>query len=410
MSSPAFLLVALALASGDSSASSGSLELEAYGEMVYSNFDHGPDQTATPAGSEEDRRATVDLPRLVLGLEWELVDGLEIEAELEVEHGGTGSAIELEYEEFGEYEVEIEKAGEVVLEELHVTKTFSDALRLRVGHLIVPVGLLNRAHRPHQYFSAIRSEGEAALIPAVWHETGLMLLGESGDWGYRVALINGLDSTGFSSKFWIRGGHQTRFEETRATDLAAAFCLDWEPTGGLEVGVSAYGGNTTGNRPKPDMEGEQAYLGILEGHLTYARDGWLLRTMVLGSWLENSARVSGANRLLSANLEVPRTPVASRASQWSVELGYDLWAQDETSGLSPFVRMERYDSMAATAEGVFPVPRFDRRVMSVGMQWIPRQELVVTADWSRRTFGNEVLRPEQTARLALGFLVDAVLD
>ena len=43
---------------------------------------------------------------------------LEFEAEVELEHGGTGTSLELDYEEFGEFEQEVSKGGEVALEEI----------------------------------------------------------------------------------------------------------------------------------------------------------------------------------------------------------------------------------------------------------------------------------------------------
>lgn len=57
--------------------------------------------------------------------------------EIEFEYGGTGSAREIEwYEENGEYEVEIEKGGEVALEQFHITKLIHPAFNIRAGHMI----------------------------------------------------------------------------------------------------------------------------------------------------------------------------------------------------------------------------------------------------------------------------------
>ena len=111
---PLILLVYLPLQSANAS-SSPSFHLEGYGELLYSHFDFGPDQKSGPHGSPPDSRAIIDITRLALELEVELLKDTELEAEVEFEHGGAGAALELEFEEFGEFEQEIEKGGEAVV-------------------------------------------------------------------------------------------------------------------------------------------------------------------------------------------------------------------------------------------------------------------------------------------------------
>lgn len=52
------------------------------------------------------------------------------------------------YEENGEYETEIEKGGEVALEQFHISYLMNKHLNFRFGHMIVPVGLTNAHHEP----------------------------------------------------------------------------------------------------------------------------------------------------------------------------------------------------------------------------------------------------------------------
>lgn len=139
----------------------------------------------------------MDVQRFVLEFTQDLAPDLGFEVEIEFEHGGTGAAMELEYEEFGEFETEVEKGGEVALEQLHLTKPVSPALNVRLGHFVVPVGAVNAHHLPHGYFGTVRPEGETSLVPVVWHETGAEVFGDVGDFRYRLQLVNGLDSTGF---------------------------------------------------------------------------------------------------------------------------------------------------------------------------------------------------------------------
>src|SRR5215475_11577129 len=86
---------------------------EAYATINYAHYNWDTDIN---------RRAVVDLERLVLEGVYAPTPRLSFEAEVELEHGGTGASIEFDpFEEFGEFETEIEKGGEVVVEELHAT-------------------------------------------------------------------------------------------------------------------------------------------------------------------------------------------------------------------------------------------------------------------------------------------------
>ncbi|MCA9755972.1 MAG: hypothetical protein KDA27_09235 [Candidatus Eisenbacteria bacterium] len=377
-----------------------------YGDVLYSRFDYGPDQRSGEFGAPDDSRATFDVPFFVVEVEHEFRDDLELEVEVEVEHGGTGSALELEYEEFGEYEVEVEKGGEVVIEQIHLTKSWSRAWNLRAGRFITAVGLLNRSHEPTDFLTTIRTEAEVSLIPTTWNETGIELFGRAGRFSYRAQVVNGLDSTGFDSKYFIVGGAQTRFEDVRATDLALVGRIDVAATRDVSVGGSAYWGNTTGNRPKPDMEGIDAHLTLFDAHAQIARGPYHVRALYLRGDLENADLVSAKNGRLSSNLQVPRTPVAESAFGWYVEVGYDIAPLVGSEGdwrLLPFVQLSGYDSMAEVPDGTFDVPRFDRSLLTVGAAYFPHENVVLKADWSHRTFGDDRINDEDTIRFDLGF-------
>lgn len=79
--------------------------------------------------------------------------------EIEFEHGGTESAVEIEEEEAGEYESEVERGGEVALEQFWIQKTFMPQLSVRAGMMVVPVGQTNAHHLPTEFFGVYRPEG-----------------------------------------------------------------------------------------------------------------------------------------------------------------------------------------------------------------------------------------------------------
>ena len=50
------------------------------------------------------------------------------------------------------------------------------------------------------YFTNVYPESESTILPTVWVETGVEIFGRVLNFNYNLALVNGLDAAGFSSK------------------------------------------------------------------------------------------------------------------------------------------------------------------------------------------------------------------
>ena len=98
------------LLSANAIAESNPFSVSGYGVINYAHFDWELDPG---------RRAAIDVERFVIAPKYRINDTIRLESELEFEHGGTGSTMEFDkFEEFGEFETEIEKGGEVIVEKL----------------------------------------------------------------------------------------------------------------------------------------------------------------------------------------------------------------------------------------------------------------------------------------------------
>ena len=371
------------------------LRVSGYGTINYANFDWQTDP---------ERRAHIDVERFVVSPKYQLNDTIRLEAELEFEHGGTGITMEFDkFEEFGEFEMEVEKGGEVIVEKLAAVFEIRPAFNLRLGHIIVPVGLVAKRHRPQHYFTTTRPESESNLIPTTWHENGLELFGSVGRLGYQVQVVNGLDSTGFSSRRWIVGGHQLRFETANAEDFALVGRVDYTVVAGAVLGISGYYGDSANNRPKPDLRVD-AHVSIVDLHGFYEVGGVKVRGLFLYGTLENSDLVSKANRNLSNNLNVKRTPIGSKALGGYLEVGYNLFAFFKSSRICDlFIRYDNYDTMAAVEGKIFDNPRWERQTWTFGANYHPHPQLVFKGHYARRRLGTEVDNKENTFALGLGF-------
>ena len=166
------------LGQNDTTAAKSRLTVGGYGEAVFSRhfysdnvfrYSHADRYKEAPAYSR------LDLPHAVIMLGYDFGHGWSIGTEIEFEHGGIEAAVEKETEETGEFEQELERGGEVALEQFWVQKSFGKAFNIRAGHIVVPVGMTNANHLPTQFFGLYRPEGENTIMPCTWHETGVSL-------------------------------------------------------------------------------------------------------------------------------------------------------------------------------------------------------------------------------------------
>ena len=147
---------------------SSRLTLGGYGEATYQYnfFSDNFNRYKFPAKYADAKgHGRADLPHTVLMLGYDFGHGWSFGTEVEFEHGGVEAAVEMEADEAGEFEKEVERGGEVALEQFWLQKSFSPKANLRLGHIVVPVGATNNAHLPNQFFGVFRPEGENTLFP-----------------------------------------------------------------------------------------------------------------------------------------------------------------------------------------------------------------------------------------------------
>ncbi|MCC6573374.1 MAG: hypothetical protein IT462_06230 [Planctomycetes bacterium] len=376
----------------------GWIKINGYAVAHYSNFDW---QTF------KDKRDEADIERFILGFDLLFTEWLELDVEVEFEHGGTGSALEFErFEEFGEFEFEAEHGGEIVLEELEIELFIDPAFNLNFGHLEVPVGYTNLYHRPGDYYTNTRPEAETNIIPTVWHNNAIQIYGNlTRYFRYDLMVVAGLDSSRFSSERFAADGSQSPFEGSLAHEFGVAWRLSTKPLGGVEVSASGFIGNTANNRPRDDMTSD-AYLYILNVFAYYDRRPITARASVLYGNLQNSEKVTLANKNLSNNLQVPRTPVAREALGVFAEVGFDfLWlmpSKPAAQSLDLFLRYDWYDTMLNTVGTVQDQDRYLRQGVTTGLNGRPYPNLILKATFQWRWLGIEDHNDELTYTLGFG--------
>ncbi len=372
------------------------LSVGGYGEINFSrNFysDHVSRYSQPEEHRNDPSHGRFDIPHAVIYLGYDFGQGWTFGTEIEFEHGGNGLAYEKEDEEGGEWEQEVEKGGEVELEQFWLQKSFSKALNLRVGHIVVPVGLNNAHHEPLNYFTVYRPEGENTIMPSTWHQTGLSLWGRSGDFRYEAQFLAGLNADNFTNVNWIKNGPKSPLEFDVANKYGAALRLDNYSVPGLRIGLSGYYGHSIGNSYPNNAAGVDAeYKGqVVVGafDFTYKGHNWIVRGQADYGYLGDAAQLKYVyNRLNSKSPYKHSAYVSKNAYAVGIEAGYDVFAhvrslRDRQKQLYVFGRYEAYNPYASQTKGTAYNYTAVKR-MAFGVNYYPIRQVAVKAEYSKR--------------------------
>ncbi len=382
------------------------LTVGGYGEAVYSHhfysdnvfrYSHADRYKDAPSYSR------VDIPHAVIMLGYDFGHGWSVGMEIEFEHGGIEAAVEKETEETGEFEQEIERGGEVALEQFWVQKSFGRHLNIRAGHIVVPVGMTNNNHTPNMFFSVYRPEGENTIMPCTWHETGLSVWGRAGTFRYEVQLLPSLNSNLFNDAGWIHNGSSSPYEFRPANGVCTAARVDWTGIEGLRLSLSGYVGNSFSNDITTTVYSETSrYYGakgtVMIGAFDFAyRNRWFtVRGNVDYGHLGDAALISSRNKnqtTMTGN-PYPHTTVGEAAWDAGIEAGINLMAlvngerKKGNRKLFLFARYDHYDSFVP-AEGLADVEWAERQYLSAGINYCPLPEIAIKAEGGVRLLASQ---------------------
>ncbi len=322
-----------------------------YGEVHYTNRS-GP---RTPA--------EVNLTRFVVYLAHAFNDKISLRSELEVEDARVENG---------------SPAGEVAVEQAYLDYRLGAPFTLRAGLVLVPIGILNETHEPPAFNGVDRPDFDHDVIPTTWREIGVGALGALpllNGLSYRVYLLNGLKSAGFSDAEGIREGRQEGQKASFANPSLTGRVEYGRP--GLKLGAAFWYGGTanqdsvlgTGTFENPvavlaadarydigafHFRGEAATIHLGGAQAINSRYGLAAGSRIAGGYLE------GAFNLLR-----PLAPT-------SVEV------------LNLFVRHERFDTHAAVPAGTPRDASLARRITTLGIAYKPVWNVVFKGDYQLR--------------------------
>lgn len=379
------------------------LSIGGYGEAVMTRnfYSQSFNRYKKPENYANDKsHGRFDLPHVCLNMGYDFGKGWSMGSEIEFEHGGNGTAVEIEAEEAGEYEAEVEKGGEVNIEQFWINKEFwGGRFNIKAGEIIVPVGYSNAYHEPNQFFTVYRPEGEATIMPNTWHQVGLSLWGRLKEWRYEAQLLSGLNSESFTAESFVHYGATSPYEFKVANNFAGAVRIDNYSIRGLRIGVSGYYGYTFRNTlrtPGSKYEDVTGALGILALDFSLNRWNWTVRGNIDYAHFSDADEISAYNQANWTHHKYQDgnphhySNIGSNAVAYAIEAGYDLFSQipkmkNGNEKLIVFGRFEHYNTMASgTYASMYQYTKKYR--CAVGINYSPVRQVTIKGEYSYRFF------------------------
>jgi porin-like protein len=331
----------------------GSTTVVGYGEFNYNRY------------KSEERGIKADLRRFVFGFNHRFDERLTLHSEVELEHGVVSKDDE----------------GEIEIEQAWVNYKFSDALNVKGGLFLIPLGILNETHEPPTYYGVERNEVETRIIPTTWRELGLGVHGLVTDGlRYDVGITTGFDAGKLDDpSVGVRSGHQEG-QVANAHDLSVYGALNYRRSG-LLLGGGVFTGNTGQNgQSNPLLKGISARLTLWDVHAKYAIGALELQALYAEGTLGD------ADRLNAVTLASSSTPFAAPRSLKGayVQAAYHLYKSGNLD-LAPFVRLEGIDirQQEDAANNLLQDPSNHERITTAGLNFKVHPQVVLKTDVQR---------------------------
>jgi len=352
---------------------SGGTNIVGYGEVGYGKF-------------RQSGNATADLQRFVFGFNHRFDERLTLHSEVEFEH-----AI-----------VSKDDHGEAEIEQAWLNCKMSDAVNLKGGLFLIPLGILNETHEPPSYYGVMRNQVETRIIPTTWRELGAGVHGIVGEGiRYDVGITTNFDSGKLDDPTTgIRSAHQEG-QLANARNLAVYGALNYRRPG-LLVGGGVFTGDTGQNgASNPALRGVSARLTLWDVHAQYRVAGLGLQALYAAGSLGDSDKLNAA--ILANATANGTTPFAAPKTIRGgfVQAAYHAYKRGNFD-VAPFVRYERIDikQQEDPANGQLQDPNNLERIKTFGVNFWVHPQVVLKADVQRYATD----KSQDRFSLGLGFM------
>ena len=280
-------------------------------------------------------------------------------------------------------EIEFEHVKEVYVEQAFVNYSIANAVNIRAGLMLVPMGIINEFHEPTTFNGVERPSMDNKIVPTTWREIGIGVSGRLDALAlrYQAYLFNGFIShDGEAGKLkgsnGLRGGRQKGAEST-VDQFNLSAKIDYYGVPNLRVGLSAYQGRT---------QADDAVNSVLGSDVGVSMIGFDARY----KWMKFSAR----GQYVHANLtdtEAYNTftgsDLGSQLEGFYLETAYNVLPITHKQRLDAFVRYEQYDTHKGVAANLPKNHAYARQEWTTGLSYHMSIGTVFKVDYQSKSTG-----------------------
>lgn len=326
----------------------GNLKIGGYAEAHYNQA----------LSSEVRNNGTLDVHRVVMLLGYQFNERTQFISELEFEH-----------------------VSEVYVEQAFMQYKINNALNLRAGLILTPMGIVNEYHEPNTFNGVERPHIDNLIAPSTWREigvgfTGVIVPTNMRYQAYIMNGFNGFDGGGkFRGKDGLRKGRQKGAESFISSPNFAAK-VEYFGIKGLNLGLSGYFGKSQsslydGVNNNDDYAIAQAdssviNMAMIGADFRYSTGGLQVRGQFYYNSLGNTKAYNEFTASKGKNNDLGKTMIGYYA-----EVAYNVFhTLDEVkTELIPFVRLEKYDTQKTVENGIVRNKAYAANVITAGLTW-----------------------------------------
>ena len=280
-------------------------------------------------------------------------------------------------------EIEYEHVKEVYVEQAFVNYSIANAVNIRAGLMLVPMGIINEFHEPTTFNGVERPSMDNKIVPTTWREIGIGVAGRLDGLAlrYQAYLFNGFIShDGEAGKLkgsnGLRGGRQ-KGAESMVDQFNLSAKLDYYGIPNLRIGLSGYQGRTQADDNVNDVLGSDIGVSMIGLDARY-------------KWMNFSARGQYVHANLS-NTEAYNAftgrDLGSELEGYYVEAAYNILPITNKQRLDAFVRYEQYDTHNAVAGNLTKNLAYDRQEWTTGLSYHMSIGTVFKVDYQSKSTG-----------------------
>jgi len=361
------------------------LSIGGYGEYKFKKYS-GFKNYGTSTANETRNKAEYNIVRFVPYIGFKFNDWIIMNTEIEFENGGARSDNTKNYKY-------------VIVEFSYLDFLINKEFAVRVGHILVPFGLVNLNHEPVAFLTSDRPTVETFIIPSTWHTNGLLTHGQVNSLEYYAGIVTSPDAGSFREGRFIQQGRTGARQFT--DDLSFVARTTYNFFDGLNAGASfMYGTSSVATEVRPGVPtGQNSDVKITtvmaEIHATYIKNGFNIQTLATyGSFSDDVEQ-------LSSDIG---EDISKRVYGAYVTAGYDLLHTFSTKhklyavGEIEYLNMDASDSTKNPDNNKFSE-------YTIGFTYFPDPKVIIKGGYKLRDYASGAkLADEDSFTLSAGFI------